>query len=42
VQKKITWRMHKKMIEAKDFKTFLRVYSLFKNERLNASIKLSP
>jgi hypothetical protein len=29
------------MIEAKDFKTFIRVYSLFKSERLSANIKLT-
>jgi hypothetical protein len=39
--KKITWRIHIQMIEAKAFRTFLRVYSLFKSERLSANIKLT-
>jgi hypothetical protein len=38
--RKITWRLHLEMIEAKAFRTFIRVYSLFKSERLNANIKL--
>jgi hypothetical protein len=29
------------MIEAKAFRTFIRIYSLFKNERLSANIKLT-
>jgi hypothetical protein len=29
------------MIEAKAFRTFIRTYSLFKSERLNANIKLT-
>jgi hypothetical protein len=29
------------MIEAKAFRTFIRIYSLFKSERLSASIKLA-
>jgi hypothetical protein len=29
------------MIEAKDFRTFIRVYSLFKSEGLSANIKLT-
>jgi hypothetical protein len=29
------------MIEAKAFRTFIRIYSLFKNERLCADIKLT-
>jgi hypothetical protein len=28
-------------IEAKDFRTFIRVYSLFKSEQLSANIKLT-
>jgi hypothetical protein len=39
--KKILWRLHIQMIEAKAFRTFIRVYSLFKNERLRANIKLT-
>jgi hypothetical protein len=30
--RKITWRLHIEMIDAKAFRTFLRVYSLFKSE----------
>jgi hypothetical protein len=30
------------VIEAKAFRTFIRLYSLFKNERLKANIKLNP
>jgi hypothetical protein len=29
------------MIEAKAFRTFIRIYSLFKSERLSVSIKLT-
>jgi hypothetical protein len=39
--KRITWRLHIEVIEAKDFRTFIRIYSLFKNERLSANIKLT-
>jgi hypothetical protein len=39
--KRITWRLHIEMIEAKAFSTFIRVYSLFKSERLSANIKLT-
>jgi hypothetical protein len=38
---KITWRLHVEIIEAKAFRTFIRVYSLFKTERLGANIKLN-
>jgi hypothetical protein len=38
---RITWRLRIKRIEAKAFRTFIRLYSLFKSERLNASIKLT-
>jgi hypothetical protein len=27
--KRITWRLHRELIEAKAFKIFIRVYSLF-------------
>jgi hypothetical protein len=30
------------MIEAKAFRTFIRIYSLFKSERLSANIKFTP
>jgi hypothetical protein len=39
--KKITWRLHIQIIEAKAFRTFSRVYSLFKSERLSANTKLT-
>jgi hypothetical protein len=38
---KITWRLHIEMMEAKAFRTFIRVYSLFKSGRLSAKIKLN-
>jgi hypothetical protein len=34
--KRMTWRLHIEMIEAKAFRKFIRIYSLFKRERLNA------
>jgi hypothetical protein len=39
--KRMTWRLHIDKIEVKDFRTFIRLYSLFKSERLNANIKLT-
>jgi hypothetical protein len=39
--KKVTWRLHIEMIEAKTFRTFIRIYSLFKSERLSTNIKLT-
>jgi hypothetical protein len=39
--KKVTWRLHIDMIEAKAFRTFIRIYSLFESERLNTNIKLT-
>jgi hypothetical protein len=36
----ITWRLHIEMIEAKAFRTFIRIYSIFKCERFSANIKL--
>jgi hypothetical protein len=41
LDKKITWRLHIHMIEAKAFRTFIRVYCLFKSERLSANNKLT-
>jgi hypothetical protein len=38
----MTWRLYVEMIEAKAFKTFIRIYSLFKSERLSTNIKLTP
>jgi hypothetical protein len=40
----MTWRLHIETIEANAFRTFISiilVYSLLKNERLNANIKLT-
>jgi hypothetical protein len=39
--KKVTWRLHIEMIEAKAFRTFIRIYSLFRSQRLNTNIKLT-
>jgi hypothetical protein len=39
--KRMTWRLHIEMIEEKAFRTFIRIYSLFKSERLSADIKLT-
>jgi hypothetical protein len=36
--RKVTWRLHIEMMEAKAFRTFIRVYSLFKSDRLSANI----
>jgi hypothetical protein len=38
--KKVTWRLHTDMFEAKAFRTFIRIYSLFKSERISTNIKL--
>jgi hypothetical protein len=38
---KIIWRLHIEIIEAKAFRTFIRVYPLLKSERLSAKIKLA-
>jgi hypothetical protein len=39
--KRMTWRLHIETIEAKAFRTFIRLYSLFKSERLSVNIKLT-
>jgi hypothetical protein len=39
--KKITWRLHIEMIKANAFRTFIRIYSLFKSEQLSSNIKLT-
>jgi hypothetical protein len=39
--KRISGRLHKEMLEAKAFRTFIRIYSLFGSERLSADIKLA-
>jgi hypothetical protein len=38
--KRITWRLHIEIIEANAFRTFIRIYSLFRSEWLSAIIKL--
>jgi hypothetical protein len=38
---RITWKLHIEMIEAKSYRTFIRIYSLLKSERLSANIKLT-
>jgi hypothetical protein len=38
---RIAWKLNIEMTEAKAFKRFIRIYSLFKNERLRANIKLN-
>jgi hypothetical protein len=40
IGKRIIWIFHIEVIEAKAFRTFIRVYSLYKNERLSDNIKL--
>jgi hypothetical protein len=35
------WRLYIEMTEAKAFRTFITIYSLFKSERLSAKIKLT-
>jgi hypothetical protein len=39
--KRITWRLHIGMTEAKAFRIFIIIYSLFKCERLRTNIKLT-
>jgi hypothetical protein len=39
--RRIIWRLHVEMIETKAFRTFIIIYSLLKNERLSADIKLT-
>jgi hypothetical protein len=39
--KRMTWRVHIQIIEAKAFRTFIRIYSLSKSERISANIKLN-
>jgi hypothetical protein len=39
--KRITWRLHMEMTEAKVCRTFIRNYSLFKTGHLSANIKLT-
>jgi hypothetical protein len=39
--KMTAWRLQIEMIEAKAFWTFIRIYSLFKSERLSVNITLT-
>jgi hypothetical protein len=39
--KRIAWRLHIKMTEAKVFRTFIIIYSIFKSERLSTNMKLT-
>jgi hypothetical protein len=39
--KRITWRLHKEIIEAKAFRKLIKIYSLFKSERVSANIKVT-
>jgi hypothetical protein len=39
--KRITWRLHIEMIEAKGLRTFIMIYSLFKSKRLSTNITLT-
>jgi hypothetical protein len=39
--KRMRWRLHIETIEAKAFRTFIRIYSLFKSKRLSTNIKLT-
>jgi hypothetical protein len=39
--KKITWRPHIEIIEAKAFRVFITTYSLFESKRLSTNIKLT-
>jgi hypothetical protein len=39
--KRITWRPHIEIIEATAFRTFIRIYSQFRSERVSANVKLN-
>jgi hypothetical protein len=39
--KRITWSLHIEMIEAKVFRTFIRIYSLFKSGLFSTNIKVT-
>jgi hypothetical protein len=39
--KRMTWGLHIETIETKAFKTFIRIYYLFKSERLSVNIKFT-
>jgi hypothetical protein len=40
-KRRITWKLHIGRIVAKDLRTYLTTYSLFKSERLSTNIKLT-
>jgi hypothetical protein len=37
----IAWRLHIEMTEVKAFRTFIRIYSLLRNEHLGTDIELT-
>jgi hypothetical protein len=39
--KKVSWRLHIEMIEINAIRTLIRIYSIFKSERLSADINLT-
>jgi hypothetical protein len=39
--KRITWRLHVEMIETKTFRTFIRIFFVYRHERLIANIKVT-
>jgi hypothetical protein len=39
--KRIAWRLHIEMTEAKLLRTFIRIYSLFKSEHFSANNELT-
>jgi hypothetical protein len=41
LDKRMTWRLHIEMIEAKAFRTFITIYSLVKSEGISSNIKLT-
>jgi hypothetical protein len=38
---KITWRLHIETVATKPYRTFIRLYSLFKSDRLSTNSKLT-
>jgi hypothetical protein len=41
LDKSVPWRLHVEMTEAKAFRTFTRIFSLFRSEHLSTNIKLT-
>jgi hypothetical protein len=41
LDKRIIWRLHIEIIEAKTFRTFITIYPVFRSERLSTNIKLT-